>query len=118
MIDGDTIDVTLFSGERLRVRLFGADAPETGAACAGEATARLRQLAAGELLLLPDERLQDSGGRQLRYAFTLDGRSIEAALIDEGLATAWRRDGALREQLIAIEDEARDADRGCLWSDG
>ena len=54
----------------------------------------------------------------MRYAFTLDGRSIEAALIDDGLATAWRQDGAFREQLLAIEDDARDADRGCLWSDG
>ena len=117
VIDGDTIDVTLFGGERLRVRLFGADAPEAGGDCFDEATMRLRQLAARELLLLRDERLEDSGGRQLRYAFTGEGRSIEAVLIDEGLATAWRRDGAFRDQLLAMEDESRDADRGCLWGD-
>ena len=118
VIDGDTLDARAFGGEQLRVRLFGADAPELDAACYQEATARLRQLAAGELLLLRDERLEDDGGRQLRYAFTPGGRSIEAALVDEGLATAWRRDGAFRDQLVAIEEAASDADRGCLWRDG
>lgn len=118
VIDGDTLDVRAFGGEQLRVRLFGVDAPERGEACYDEATLRLRQLAADELLLLRDERLEDESGRELRYAFTPAGRSIDATLIDEGLATAWRQDGAFRDQLVAIEDAAREADRGCLWRDG
>ena len=68
------------------------------------------------MLLLPDVRLQDVGGRELRYAFTEDGASIDAALLDEGLAIAWRRDGAFREELIALDEAAFAAETGCLWS--
>ena len=113
--DGDTLDVVLFGGEPLRVRLFGVNAPEQGETCADAATSRLRTLASARVLLLPDERLEDPGGRQLRCVFTPDGRSIDAALIDDGLATAWREDGAYRDQLVDIEEDARDARRGCLW---
>ena len=68
------------------------------------------------ILLLPDVRLQDPGGRELRYAFTDEGVSIDAALLHEGLAIAWRRDGSFREELITIEEEAEAAGTGCLWS--
>ena len=33
-------------------------------------------------------------------------------------AEAWRQDGAFRDQLVELEDEARDAGTGCLWSGG
>lgn len=116
VIDGDTLDVRDFSQAVLRVRLFGVNAPERGERCADEATARLVELAGSEVLLLADERLDDPGGRQLRYLFTPAGLSIDATLVAEGLATAWQTDGALREQIVAIEAEARSEGRGCLWS--
>ena len=47
----------------LSVRLFGIDTPERGEACYAEATNRLRELAGSEVLIVADERLQDSGGR-------------------------------------------------------
>ena len=118
VIDGDTIDVRPFGGGVLRVRLIGVSAPERGERCADEATALLATLAGETMRLLPDQRLEDDFGRQLRYAFTAAGASIDAALIESGLATAWRADGALRAPLVAIEAEARDAGRGCLWSGG
>jgi endonuclease YncB( thermonuclease family) len=118
VVDGDTLDVRLFDGSALRVRLFGASTPEVGERCADAATARLEALAGGEVLLLADARLEDAGGRALRYAFTRAGLSIDAVLIDGGLATAWREDGAYRDALVAIEDRARDAARGCLWAGG
>ena len=115
-IDGDTLDV-LSLQTPLRVRMFGVDAPERGERCARAAAARLTALAAGAVRLLPDERLEDAGGRQLRYLFTPDGLSIDAALITEGLARAWRTDGALRDQLVEREEEARRERRGCLWAE-
>ena len=118
VVDGDTFHIEDAGGERLTVRIFGIDTPERGEACYGEATARLRELAGSEVLLAADERLQDRGGRELRYVYTDDGISIDAAMLNEGLAVAWTEDGALRDELIAIENEARDANRGCLWSDG
>ncbi len=116
VIDGDTLDVRSFGGGLLRVRLFGIDAPERGEPCAGEATQRLRQLAGDEVFLLPDARLRDPGGRELRYVFAAGGTSVDAALVMEGLAEAWRDDGAFRDTLVALEQSARAGGDGCLWS--
>ena len=117
IIDGDTLDV-LSALTGFRVRLFGIDAPEAGAPCAEEATQRLEVLADGSVRLLPDERLEDGNGRQLRYVFTADGRSIDAMLVAEGLAEAWRQDGHFRDDLVALEEAAQDARTGCLWGGG
>jgi endonuclease YncB( thermonuclease family) len=102
--------------ERLRVRFYGIDTPERGQPCFSEATARTTALVGREVVLVPDARLQDRNGRELRYVFGTDGRSIDATLIAEGLALAWRDDGVLRDRLVAIEDGARAAKRGCLWA--
>ena len=63
VIDGDTMRVEAAGGEVLTVRLFGVDTPERGEACYNDATSRLRRLADDTVLLVPDERLQDPGGR-------------------------------------------------------
>ncbi|MEE8338200.1 MAG: thermonuclease family protein [Dehalococcoidia bacterium] len=117
VIDGDTLNVLALS-TLLRVRAFGFDAPEPGERCSSEATARLTALTAGGVQLLADERLQDRFSRELRYLFTPDRLSIDAVMIGEGLARAWTEDGALRDALVAIEDEARSEHRGCLWVEG
>jgi endonuclease YncB( thermonuclease family) len=117
VIDGDTLDVLALSTS-LRVRAFGFDSPEQGERCAEPATARLTTLTADGVQLLADERVQDRFGRELRYLFTAAGLSIDAVMVDEGLAHAWREDGAFRDLLVAIEDGARSARRGCLWADG
>ncbi|MEI7926321.1 MAG: thermonuclease family protein [Chloroflexota bacterium] len=115
IIDGDTLDVR--SAETtLRVRLYGVNTPERGQPCAAEATQRLTALAADRVLLVPDARAQDQYGRELRYVFTADGRSIDYALVAEGLAKAWREDGSRKAQLIATEETARAAKTGCLWA--
>ncbi len=117
VIDGDTVDV-LAAQTPLRIRAFGIDAPELDQRCAAAATARLGELAANGMRLQPDDRLQDEFGRELRYLFTVDGLSIDSAMVSEGLARAWHDDGVLRDHLVALEDEARDARRGCLWTSG
>lgn len=115
VIDGDTLDVRAAQTE-LRVRLYGVDTPERGDRCFAEATERMRVLADSQVQLVSDERQRDRYDRELRYAFTASGESIDAALIREGLAVAWREDGAQRATLIALEDRARTARTGCLWS--
>jgi micrococcal nuclease len=114
IVDGDTLHVEL-DGRDETIRLYGIDAPEVGQPCAAEATARLRALAGGEVLLRPDARDRDRHRRLLRYVYAHSGPSIDAALVREGLAHAWRTDGALRFEIIAMEDAARAARRGCLW---
>ncbi len=115
VIDGDTIDV-LAAQTPLRVRFYGIDTPERGDACYTEATRRTSELTRGGVILVPDARQQDPGGRELRYVFTLDGRSVDATLVAEGLALAWRGDGTLRERLVSIEERARRERTGCLWA--
>jgi endonuclease YncB( thermonuclease family) len=115
VVDGDTIDVRL-NGRTVRVRYYGVDTPERGDRCFREATDRNETLIGGKVLLLPDARLEDPNGRLLRYIFRADGTSVDATLVAEGFALAWRDDGRYREQLISLERQAQAAGRGCLWS--
>ncbi|PZC41572.1 MAG: Endonuclease YncB, thermonuclease family [Chloroflexi bacterium] len=116
LIDGDTL-VARVDGARQTIRLFGLQAPERDERCYGEASARLARLApVGTPLLLHPGPRNDDGSRLLRYAFLEDGRSLDATLVAEGLAEAWRRDGQLRDAIVGLESEARGAGRGCLWA--
>jgi endonuclease YncB( thermonuclease family) len=67
------------------------------------------------VLLLPDARTQDDNGRLLRYVFLEDGTSLDATLVAEGFGWAWTQDGRYRDQIVALEDAAENAGRGCLW---
>ena len=116
IVDGDTITAKLEDGRTLPVRYFGIDTPERGDRCFREATDRNDMLVAGEtVLLLTDQRLEDNNGRLLRYIFLEDGTSVDATLVAEGFAEAWRADGFYRDQIVALEEQARAASRGCLW---
>jgi micrococcal nuclease len=115
VIDGDTIDVRVGGAEE-RVRYYGIDTPERGDPCYSEATARNAELVAQTVLLLPDARDRDRFGRLLRYVFDANGASIDARLIGEGLARAWREDGTYRDQFIALETQAKASGAGCLWA--
>jgi micrococcal nuclease len=117
VVDGDTIEVRV-DGEYTLVRVFGLAAPERDQRCYAEATEELRELVGREVGMLADEREQDRFGRPLRYLFTPDGRFIDADMVSAGVAEAWDEDGALRDELVAIERAAQLAGRGCLWSGG
>lgn len=114
VIDGDTIDVRL-DGIVTRIHYFGVDTPERGRGCYREATDRNEILIGDTVLLLPDARTEDDFGRLLRYVFLPDGTSIDATLVAEGFGGAWASDGRYRDQIVALEAEARAAGRGCLW---
>ena len=115
VIDGDTIDV-LIGGERQRVRYYGIDAPEEGDNCYEEATERNRELLGTTVRLEADARNEDKYGRLLRYVFTNDGTSVDAALVSEGLAKAWREDGRYLARLTTLEIYAHEHGIGCLWN--
>ncbi|MFN8638818.1 MAG: thermonuclease family protein [Dehalococcoidia bacterium] len=115
VIDGDTIDVDA-AQTHLRIRFYGVDTPERDERCYAEATARTTALVGSTVVLVPDARLQDPNGRELRYVFTSEGRSVDATLVAEGLARAWRGDGTLAGRLTAIEERAKRDHVGCLWT--
>lgn len=114
IVDGDTIHVEL-NGQDETIRFYGIDTTERGEACFSEATERTRELVGSEVRLLPDARNRDKYGRLLRYVYTPQGLSVDAEMVDEGLAHAWRSDGALRFAIIALEDAAHSRHEGCLW---
>jgi len=116
VIDGDTIDVRI-DGPEERIRYYGVDAPERDEDCYEAASTRNRHLVGSRVLLLPDARERDPNGRLLRYVFTPEGQSIEAQLIAEGLARAWRDEGAYRERFLELERQAREGRVGCLWQE-
>jgi endonuclease YncB( thermonuclease family) len=114
VIDGDTIDV-LIGGEQHRVRYYGIDAPEEGEKCYQEATERNRELVGTVVRLERDTRDEDEYGRLLRYVFTNEGISVDAALVGEGLAKARREDGRYLTRLTILETHAQQEGIGCLW---
>jgi micrococcal nuclease len=118
IVDGDTITAKLEDGRTLLIRYFGIDTPERGDRCFREAADRNTMLVEGKtILLLTDQRLEDPNGRLLRYIFLEDGTSVDATLVAEGFAEAWRADGYYRDQIVALEEQARAASRGCLWEE-
>jgi micrococcal nuclease len=114
VVDGDTIRVNL-AGREETVRFYGIDTTERGEPCFSEASRRTAELVGPEVRLRRDVRERDRYGRLLRYVYTPTGLSIGAEMISEGLAHAWRADGALRVPLIALEEAARASATGCLW---
>src|SRR3989442_1314697 len=114
IVDGDTIHVDIDGKEEI-IRFYGDNTTEHGQPCFDEATQRTRKLVGDEVRLLPDARNRDRYGRLLRYVYTPSGLNIEAEMVSEGLAHAWRSDGALRLAIIALEDQAQQGHVGCLW---
>ncbi len=119
VVDGDTL--VLDNGDR--VRLKGASAPEHNEPWGSEATARLRQLVAGETVeVVRDshdrgQNYRDHHGRLLAYITRRhDHLDVNAVLIKEGLARATPHyPGERREEYERYEKEARRAHLG-LWS--
>ncbi|WP_169303690.1 MULTISPECIES: thermonuclease family protein [Guyparkeria] len=120
--DGDT--VRLSNGDR--VRLVGIDTPEIGRdGAADEPYAREAQQALRALLAESENRVrvidategEDRYGRRLSYLYLPDGRSIQAQLLDRGMAMAVfvAPNLELADCLLTRERAARDDDLG-IWS--
>jgi endonuclease YncB( thermonuclease family) len=113
VIDGDTIDVLLQSGP-IRVRLHGIDTPERGQPGEDEATAWLAARVLGQAMdVEPFE--QDRYDRLIGIVWK-DGVNVNAELVQQGHAWAYRRYMRKADAtLCADEAAARLAKRG-LWS--
>lgn len=120
VVDGDTFKVQLDTVET--VRIIGIDTPETvhpskPVQCFGkEASAKLKELLAGEEVLLEKNPAEDRDkyDRLLRYV-DLDGEDIGARMIEEGYAYSYKQ--YPHPRLAAyneLEKEARNENRG-LW---
>ncbi|WP_322521727.1 thermonuclease family protein [Guyparkeria halophila] len=120
--DGDT--VRLANGDR--VRLVGIDTPELGRdgaadePYAAEARQALRALLAesrNRVTVVDATEGEDRYGRRLSYLYLPDGRSVQARLLEQGMAMAVfvAPNLELADCLVAHEKRARQDERG-IWS--
>lgn len=120
VVDGDTLLLT----DRRRVRLIGADTPETVKPnhpvepWGPEATQFTKKFCAGgEIRLEYDAERTDDYGRTLAYVWVGD-RMLNEELLRAGLARAepqYHYDRQRKAGFLAAEQEAKAARRG-IWS--
>ena len=122
-IDGDTIDVRVGTGRIERVRILGADTPETKdrrkpVQCFGpEASAHTHTRLYGRRVSLEtDTEVRDKYGRLLAYVY-VDGKRYDDELLRLGYARVLiiPPNGIYGRAMIEAEFEARAARRG-LWN--
>jgi endonuclease YncB( thermonuclease family) len=116
-IQGDTLDARTVRG-RVAIGIVGIQAPRGKTPCAQEATAFVQALVASGARVDEEPGLVfDARSRRMYHVNTLDGQSVAEEVVAAGLARA-NGQGSTRERLAALEAEAREAKRGCLWKGG
>jgi endonuclease YncB( thermonuclease family) len=115
VVDGDTIKI-----QGVRIRFYGIDAPEssqqcsdatgTEYSCGQDATAALDNMVRGQTVRC-DQRDTDKYGRAVAIC-TANGTDLNAALVEAGLAVAYRHFSLI---YVGNEESARQAHRG-LWA--
>ncbi len=122
VFDGDTV-LLVGNGGRMKVRLYGIDAPETakkgkpGQPVAAQSKRVLMYKTMGRVVMV-DIQEKDQYGRAVGVV-RLAGRDINAEMVAEGMAWAYRRylSGPYASEYIGLEERARKQRRG-LWRDG
>ena len=120
VIDGDTLEVAMRSGESERVRLIGIDTPELGACYGVKAKARATRLAASrEVVVRGDasQSVRDRYGRLLGYVRIGTSTDLGRRLVLGGFGKVYvyRSPFARVARYRAVERTARQLRRG-LWS--
>jgi endonuclease YncB( thermonuclease family) len=120
--DGDTFTVITSNQTKLRIRMFGIDAPETpkgskfpGQPYGKEAEAYLKQLVEGKRVKV--EIYQVDRYKRLLSTVFLDGKDINLAMIEAGLAEVYRGPefgNPYKQQYQAAEAAANAAKKG-MW---
>ena len=87
IVDGDTFWI---SGQNVRIRIWGLDAPETNEPGGAAATAELTRLIGGQTLNCRQRDI-DRFGRIVGQCFLPDGRDITREMIRSGTATEFCR---------------------------
>lgn len=111
--DGDSLHMELPDGERVRVRLYGIDAPEKDQECALAARKKL-----GKLIYDKEIRVEvldvDKYGRYVGKVYA-GARYVNRFMLKEGLAWHYKHYAADDELLAEAEARAKAAGRG-IWA--
>jgi micrococcal nuclease len=120
--DGDTLTVITPNQTKLRIRMLGIDAPETpkgtkfpGQPYGPEAEAYLKRLVEGKRVRV--EIFGVDRYKRLLCTIFLDGKDINLAMIEAGLAEVYRgpeSGNPYKPQYQAEEEAARAAKKG-MW---
>ena len=123
--DGDTITVITANQTKLRIRMLGIDAPETpkgtkfpGQPYGTDAEAYLKQLVQGKRVTI--EIYAVDRYKRLLSTIFLDGKDINLAMIEAGLAEVYRgpeSDNPYKQYYQAAEETARSV-RKNMWVQG
>jgi micrococcal nuclease len=123
--DGDTVTVITPNQTKLRIRMFGIDAPETpkgtkfpGQPFGTEAEAYLKQLVEGKRVRV--EIYGVDRYKRLLSTIFIDGKDINVAMIEAGLAEVYQgpeSGNPYKPQYQATEEAARSARKG-MWVQG
>jgi len=87
IVDGDTFWI---SGQDVRIRVWGLDAPETNRPGGAAATAAMTRLVSGQVLHCRQRDI-DRFGRIVGQCFLPDGRDITREMIRSGTSTEFCR---------------------------
>lgn len=128
MVDGDTLDIDAFDGDKptTRIRLWGVDAPEVAHSRTPDMYFGPQAVAFAERTLggrsvhvvLSPGRTRGKYGRLLAYVFLeRGGRMFNEMLLEEGYGYAdWRFEHPYQDRFEAMEKAARKAGAG-LWAE-
>ena len=117
--DGDTITIEpLGGGDRVNIRLWGVDCPESNQPIGFTATEFTKNLVLFKIVVL-DVKDKDQYGRTVAIVSTERGKSLQESLLQEGLAWVYPqycKDTKICNDWKNIEKEARANKKG-IWKD-
>lgn len=112
--DGDTLTLELANGEKVRIRLFGIDAPERDQPYGKESGQALRSMVEGKRIEVL-RRDVDQYGRTVGTAFK-DGQDVNLTQVSTGMAW-WYEEYAKRDQELKSAEQAAKRAKIGLWRD-
>lgn len=113
--DGDTIAIAPeHGGTIVKVRLHGIDAPERNQPDGQSARVFVVNTALFQIVDVQETQGKDRYGRTVAVVVLRGGESLQAALLNAGLAWVWPRYCRNCQEWQALQDEARSYGRG-LW---
>ena len=114
VVDGDTLDVqSSITEERMRVRLYGIDAPERRQEYGPEARNFVNEVVFHAQVEIENINMYRYG-RVVAIVTLSDGETLQAALLRAGLAWVWPRYCPDCVDWEALQKDARTEKRG-LW---
>ena len=111
--DGDTVTIETDNGTRVKIRLNGIDAPESGQEFGQESRAKIAELIDGEDVSVKTHS-HDRYNRVLGEIF-LDGRNINLTMVQEGCAWHYVKYAPNDKELAKAQQQAKEAKKG-LWA--